>query len=210
MFYLRREREERESGRSEDFTGGCGGDLGAGGARLGPDRDGRDGRHVPGGHRRSRRSRPGRSSWSRLRGRLADRPAGAARLAREPGQKGGIPIIKNCRGSLAIGSLGADPHARATPPAVLCGGLGGLADRAGDSRVRDPHGEPGHRLVAAEPERGQDLQQGPEGLPRWPNSRGRRGERGRRDLASGQRRDRRPSQAGSGKPVVQAAGHDGR
>ena len=48
LFYLKREREERAAGRSEESgpPGRCG-HIGPGRARLRPDRDGRHVRHVP-------------------------------------------------------------------------------------------------------------------------------------------------------------------
>ena len=106
--------------------------------------------------------------------------------------------------------LGADPDSRPTAAPPVGNRRDEPADRAGDSRLQHPYGEPGHRHAAAEPECGQDLQQGPEGLSRWTDPRGRRGKRRERDLAPGRRRHQRASQAGRGKPVVQAADHDDR
>ena len=213
MFYLRREREERESGRSEEaalaaaaatsgravLVSGLTVMVAMAGMYLG-----------------------GASTFTSFAtgtiivvavavvGSLTVLPALLAWLG-DRVEKGGVPIIKNMRwnaGESGIWARILTPVLR--HPLRLGNSRGGPADRAGDSRVQHSYRDPGHRLVAAKPERGQDLQQGPEGLPGWTHPRRRRGERGRRDLTPGQSRDRRSSQAGRRKPAVQAAGHDER
>jgi hypothetical protein len=85
MFYLRREREERESGRSRD--------LGSRGDGLGLHGDDRDGGHVSRGgadvpvvcYRHDPRRRRGR-------GRVAHRSPRDPCLARRPGGKGADPV----------------------------------------------------------------------------------------------------------------------
>ena len=90
MFYLRREREEREAGRSEECVAGRrGGDLRACGDGLrlhGDDRDGRDVLRRDAHVRVVRhRHHPGRRRGS---GRLADGAAGDPLVARRPGGEG--------------------------------------------------------------------------------------------------------------------------
>ena len=88
LFYMRREREERAAGR-EPAGGARGrrGDLGPLGARLGPDRDRRDGRHVPRRRQDVRLDGHGHDPGRRGRGaRVADRAARAAVQARRQGR----------------------------------------------------------------------------------------------------------------------------
>ncbi len=90
LFYLRREREERAAGKSEkEALSTAAGTSGKGDPDLRPDRDGRDGRPVD--HRQrhlhlvcDRDDHGGRGGDVRL----ADGPAGPARLARRPGREG--------------------------------------------------------------------------------------------------------------------------
>ena len=130
-------------------AGGCGGDLGAGGARLGPDGDGRHGRHVPRGRIdvhviRDRDDHRGRGGC----GGLADRPAGAARLAGRPGREGWrADHQEHAVERRRERHLGADPDSRATTPPRLGNSRDGPTDRAGDSRVQHSYRDPGHRLA---------------------------------------------------------------
>ncbi len=190
MFYLRREREERESGRSEQAS------LAAAAATSGRAvlvsgltvMVAMAGMYLGGA-----------STFTSFAtgtiivvavavvGSLTVLPALLAWLG-DRVEKGGVPIIKNMRWNAGESGIWARilTPASATP-AGLGNRRGGPADRARDSRVQHPYGDPGHRLVAAEPERRQDLQQGPEGLPGWTDPRRRRGQRGRRDLTPSRR-----------------------
>ena len=152
MFYLRREREERESGRSEEaalaaaaatsgravLVSGLTVMVAMAGMYLG-----------------------GASTFTSFAtgtiivvavavvGSLTVL-AGAARLAGRPGREGWRPdhqehAVERRRER----HLGADPDARATTPPGLGTGRRGPADRARDSRVQHSYGDPGHRLAAA-------------------------------------------------------------
>ena len=101
MFYLRREREERESGRSESaVAGGRRRDLGPRRARLRVHGDDRDGGHVPGRgadvpvlrHRHD----PGRGGG---RGRLAHRAAALLAWLGDRVEKGRVPFLDDGDGT---------------------------------------------------------------------------------------------------------------
>ncbi len=94
MFYLKRERQERAAGRSErGGSGSRGRDLRPLGAHLRPDRDGRDGRHVPYRRQDLRVPRAGHDP-RRRRGsaRVADRPSRRALAARRQGRTWARPV----------------------------------------------------------------------------------------------------------------------
>ena len=205
MFYLRREREERESGRSEEAS------LAAAAATSGRAvlvsgltvMVAMAGMYFGGA--------PTFTSFATgtiivvavaVVGSLTVLPALLAWLG-DRVEKGGVPIIKDQPWNASESSIWSrilTPALR--HPSDLGNPRGGGADRPRHPHAPHPYGDPGHRDPAAEPERGQDLQQGPGDLPRWAHPRHRGGERRRRDIARGQRRGRRPAKTGRREPAA--------
>ena len=209
MFYLRREREERESGRSEEAS------LAAAAATSGRAvlvsgltvMVAMAGMYLGGA--------PTFTSFATgtiivvavaVVGSLTVLPALLAWLG-DRVEKGGVPIIKDQpwnatreRHLVADPDPGAAPSRRSRRPLAAA-----LLIVLAIPTLQHPYGDPGHRDAAAEPERGQDLQQDPGGLPRWADPGRRGGQRRRRDLARGQRRDRRPAQAGRREPAASSS-----
>ena len=100
-------------------------------------------------------------------------------------EKGGVPIIKNMRwnaGESGIWARILTPALR--HPLVSALAAAGLLIALAIPAFSIHTATPGTDSLPQQPERGQDLQQGPEGLSGWTHPRRRRGERGQRDLAA--------------------------
>ena len=174
LFYLRREREERAAGRAERGRArGRRRDVGPRGAGLRPDRDGRDGRHVPRRrHDVRRRSRWARSSssasrWSRS---LTVLPALLSQARRQRrARPRPVPDAAARRATRRVARAGA-PSSTACC-AARCVSRRSLAGGAAASRSRVPAlgmhtALPGDRLAAAQPADHADLRPHPGGVPR--------------------------------------------
>ena len=205
MFYLRREREERESGRSEEAS------LAAAAATSGRAvlvsgltvMVAMAGMYFGGA--------PTFTSFATgtiivvavaVVGSLTVLPALLAWLG-DRVEKGGVPIIKDQPWNATESSIWSrilTPALR--HPAISATAAAGVLIVLAIPTLHIHTATPGTETAAAEPERGQDLQQDPGGLPRWAHPRRRGGERRRRDLARGQRRDRRSAQAGRREPEL--------
>ena len=121
LFYIRREREERAAGRATARRPrGRGGDLRPRRADLRPHRDRRDGRHVPQRRQDVLLLRRGHDPRRRaVDVRLADRAAGAARLARGPDRQGSDPVLGPASGGRRVALLVTDHRARDAPAVAL-------------------------------------------------------------------------------------------
>ena len=212
MFYLRREREEREAGRSEEAS------LAAAAATSGRAvlvsgltvMLAMAGMYLGGA--------PTFASFATgtiivvavaMVGSLTVLPAILAWLG-DRIEKGGVPIIKNQPWNAGESArVVADPQ---SGPAASRR-LGRARRRACWSSWRSPRFTSIRRPRASSrclrTWRDQDLQQDPGSLPRWGDPRRRRGQRRRRHHARGQRRRRGPAQQqAAASPLVRAADHD--
>ena len=170
MFYLRREREERESGRSESAS------LAAAAATSGRAvmisgftvMIAMAGMYLAGASTfQSFATGTILVVAVAVVGSLTVLPATLAWLG-DRVEKGGVPIIKDQpwnAGESALWSRILNPVLR--HPVVSVVAAGGLAGGPGDSRLQPPHGEPGRQDAAAGPLGDQDLQPDPGGLPGW-------------------------------------------
>ncbi len=213
MFYLRREREERESGRSEAAS------LAAAAATSGRAvmvsgftvMIAMAGMYLAGAPT-FRRSPPARSSSSRGRRRVAHRPSSRPCLAWRPCGEGAHPLPlqeKEVERRREWGVV-ANPEPGPSPSGRRRRGRRRVARVLGDPSVQPPHGDAGRRDASAGPRGDQDVQPHPGGLPgRADSGPGRRACR-RREVAAGDRCDQRPQRSGRRQPGLQAADHDHR
>ena len=213
MFYLRREREERESGRSEAAS------LAAAAATSGRAvmisgftvMIAMAGMYLAGA--------PTFQSFATgtilvvavaVVGSLTVLPATLAWLG-DRVEKGGVPIIKDQpwnAGESALWSRILNPVLRHPVISILARRR--PAGGPGDSRLQPAHGEPERRDAAAEPLGDQDLQPHPGRLPGRADPGRRRGQRRRRDLAGGAGARSPICAPGRREPALRAADHDRR
>ena len=193
LFYLKREREERAEGRSEEAA------LQRAAAtsralrpHLGPDGDDRNERDVP--HRGSHLQGLRRRDHHRRRvcgARLSHRATGDARLARRSRRATPRPVRQELAAEARGRTfLGRDPDAGSPPPDPDDHPLRRVPDRAvprcpaAEDRCARRGDVPG---IAS---RGADVQQDADGIPRWPEPGRGRDPGPRRSLARGNGGDR--------------------
>ena len=193
MFYLRREREERESGRTEEAA------LAAAAATSGRAvmisgltvMIAMAGMYLAGASTfQSFATGTILVVAIAVVGSLTVLPATLAWLG-DRVEKGGVPIIKDQpwnAGESALWSRILNPVLR--HPARFGRGRRGPAGGPVDSRLQASHGEPERQDAAAGPLGDPDLQPDSGGLPGRADPGRRRGQRRRRDLTRGQGRDR--------------------